>query len=351
MLWSCHYWTFFYDDVSLCDVGDEPEDFEPETPKIYEVVPALSSMEERLNNFLEAYNETVRGGKMDLVFFKVSWVWGRLHGVVDRIWTQDAMIHLMRISRIIRTPRGNALLVGVGGSGKQSLTRLASFIAGYKIFQITLSRSVFDDLNSRHCYWQAIKRKRDTFRNLVISVGRCLATCNVSLQRCCAFGPPGWSTGPIQRYQRGRSGFDSRVGQVGRSVVTAATILCCRVAKSRRWIPPLVRLGVISRLYCRKYQERRTHIFFDFDFFAVLASYLGLFNSECKKLPQNHRFTHFFYPLHNVIFPKMRLINCKKNVTFVALFLYCIYLDNITSINHKNTGSTLRCFWDFFLVR
>ena len=51
------------------------------------------------------------------------------------------MEHVSRIARIIDLPVGSALLVGVGGSGKQSLAKLSAFILGYDVIRIVVTTS------------------------------------------------------------------------------------------------------------------------------------------------------------------------------------------------------------------
>ena len=93
------------------DVFNEDGELEDLAPKVYEAIKGLESLREIVTSKMQRYNQTYSGKNMNLVLFN------------------DALKYLMRISRIIQMERGCALLVGVGGSGKQSLTKLAAFIA------------------------------------------------------------------------------------------------------------------------------------------------------------------------------------------------------------------------------
>lgn len=60
---------------------------------------------------------------------------------MDLVLFKFALEHLLIILRIIKQPKGNALLVGVGGSGRQSMTRLACYICDFEPCEIEITRN------------------------------------------------------------------------------------------------------------------------------------------------------------------------------------------------------------------
>ncbi|MGH0152038.1 UNVERIFIED_CONTAM: hypothetical protein FKN15_073253 [Acipenser sinensis] len=72
--------------------------------------------------------------------------------------THKTCMNLVIFRRVLKQPGGNALLVGVGGSGRQSLTRLATSMAKMSIFQPAISKSY--DMNE---WREDLKIKEEAF--------------------------------------------------------------------------------------------------------------------------------------------------------------------------------------------
>ncbi|XP_001850815.2 dynein heavy chain 6, axonemal [Culex quinquefasciatus] len=112
---------------------------QPSEDRVYEEIKDSKKLKNILVDYLEDYN-SMGSKEMNLVFFT------------------DAIEHIVRLARLLRSERSNGLLVGVSGMGKQSLSRLAAHINGYQCNQIALRRGYdhacfHEDL--RKIYWVA----------------------------------------------------------------------------------------------------------------------------------------------------------------------------------------------------
>ncbi|XP_030765059.1 dynein heavy chain 12, axonemal [Sitophilus oryzae] len=91
-------------------------DQDSDEDKRYEEVENIETFKDLSQSCLEEYNATHKT-KMDVILFDY------------------ALEHLSKICRVLSMNCGSALLVGISGSGRQSLTRLGSEIYGHTLFQ------------------------------------------------------------------------------------------------------------------------------------------------------------------------------------------------------------------------
>ncbi|KAK2854426.1 hypothetical protein Q7C36_006295 [Tachysurus vachellii] len=108
-----HIRSLFFGDYATPDL---------DANRTYDEIRDLNSLTKVMEHHLQEFNN-MSTAPMSLVMF------------------QFAIEHISRISRVLKQDNGHLLLVGIGGSGRSSAAKLATFISQYELFQIELTKT------------------------------------------------------------------------------------------------------------------------------------------------------------------------------------------------------------------
>ena len=102
----------------FCNFVDPEDD-----PPVYKESRSSDSLRVSLSAVVERFNAARSRDKLSILLF-------------------DYLLqHLARVSRILAKPFGNGLLIGLGGNGRKTIARLATFINDCKPFSIALHKA------------------------------------------------------------------------------------------------------------------------------------------------------------------------------------------------------------------
>ena len=125
------------DDLKMSMKGVFPPNLPYETPAILSYLRFSDILSEGISAGERVYNEIVNSSKLETTLESFMEDYNLSSKTpMSLVIFQYAADHIIRLLRILRMRGGHGMLIGLGGSGRMSLTKLATFIREYEFFEV-----------------------------------------------------------------------------------------------------------------------------------------------------------------------------------------------------------------------